>query len=178
MKISIEFESIKDLLLQMPKFANLITGEGTPEDRIAAALKDDSIMIKITPTDGVPFTKEEEEKIQKALDETIENAASEAKKEEPKKNPPKAEKAETGENQKPGAVSETDARKILNDLVKARSNAAVKLVFKKLGVSNFGELTKAGQFAEAVELAEKVSAMDDDEYTAALKEAGIKGGKK
>ncbi|MBR3236866.1 MAG: hypothetical protein IKF99_00350, partial [Oscillospiraceae bacterium] len=63
-------------------------------------------------------------------------------------------------------------------LVKSRSNAAVKLVFHELGVKNFGDLKNEDQYTKAVELAAKVDAMNDDEYAEALKEVGIKGGKK
>ena len=203
MKITVEFSSIQDMLYQMPKFGQLMAGDAPAEERMAVAIADDPtpLIMKITPKDGIPFTEEEKdairsvinsfidtariEKIEKIREEitaqTSEKADPEPPKEKPKKNPPKEKEPEEQAEEKPEeapAVSQTSARAALNGLVKSRGNAAVKLVFKKLGVSNFGDLTEASQYAVAVAEAEKVSRMSDDEYAAALKEAGIKGGKK
>ena len=203
MKITFEFANIKEMLTQLPKISQLMTGDAPAEERIETALKEDptSLIMKITPADGIPFTPTEKEaiqatinqfvdtarieKVEKLLEEhshqTSEKADPEPPKEKPKKNPPKEKEPEEQAEEKPDeapAVSQTSARAALNGLVKSRGNAAVKLVFKKLGVSNFGDLTEASQYAEAVAEAEKVSQMSDDEYAAALKEAGIKGGKK
>ncbi len=62
MKISLEFTSMRDLLTSFPKFAELIGGEGSRDERFAAALADDAkpLVINVTPTDGKPFTEEEE----------------------------------------------------------------------------------------------------------------------
>ena len=189
MKISIEFSSIRDLLLEMPKFAQLIAGAGSFEERAAAALEGEQHVIKVTPKDGAPLTEEEQEKILQAVSDQItkasqddENAAPESPKKKPKKNTDKAKKSETEAestpDEAPAGASETEARAVLNGLVKSRGNAAVKLVFKKLGVSNFGDLKEASRYAEALTLAGWVNDMGDDEYEAALKDAGIKGGKK
>ena len=204
MKITFEFANIKDMLNQMPKFAQLITSNEPAEDRIAKALEDDptSLIMKITPKDGIPFTEEEKdairavitqftdtariekvERLRKELTpEDAEKGDSEPPKEKAKKNPPKAKKAEEpteaeAEEAPEEVTSETDARSALNGLVKARTNAAVKLVFHELGVKNFNDLSKE-QYTKAVELAEKVGGMSDEDYEAALKDAGIKGGKK
>lgn len=204
MKISFEFANIKDMLEQMPKFAQLITSDAPAEKRIETALADDptALIMKITPKDGIPFTEDEKEairatiaqytdlaridkveKLRKELTpETAENAPSEAPKEKPKKNPPKAKEAEKPADPEAGEPltakeTETSARATLNGLVKSRGNAAVKLVFHQLGVKNFGDL-KEDQYTKAVALAEEVGAMTDDTYAAALKDAGIKGGKK
>lgn len=201
MKITFEFANIKDMLEQMPKFAQLITSDDPAEKRIETALADDptALIMKITPKDGLPFTEEEKEaikatimqftdmaridkieKLRKELTpENAENAPSEAPKEKPKKNPPKEEKAEepaeTKADEEP-AATETSARATLNRLVKSRGNASVKLIFHELGIKTFGDLKdlKEGAYAEAIALADKVSKMEEDEYAAALKEAGIK----
>ena len=203
MKITVEFSSIQDMLFQMPKFGQLMAGDAPAEERMAAAIEDDPtpLIMKITPKDGIPFTEEEKdairsvinsfintartEKIEKIREEITAQAAGmaapEPSKEKPKKNPPKEKEPEEQAEEKPEeapAVSQTSARAALNGLVKSRGNAAVKLVFKTLGVSNFGDLTESSQYAEAVAEADKVSQMSDDDYTTALKEAGIKGGKK
>ena len=185
MKISIEFSSIRDLLLEMPKFAQLIAGAGSFEERAAAALEGERHVIKVTPKDGVPFTEEEQEKILQAVSDQIKEApqadeepAPEAPKEKAKKNTAAAKKPEKAESGDAPEATETQTRAVLNGLVKSRGNAAVKLVFKKLGVSNFGDLKEESRYAEALTLAGWVNDMEDDEYEAALKEAGIKGGKK
>ena len=205
MKITFEFANIKDMLEQMPKFAQLITSDEPAEKRIETALADDptALIMKITPKDGIPFTEDEKaaikatitqftdmariEKVEKLRKELVpqsdENADSEPEEEKPKKNTPKAKKSEKAKepeaDEAPAkAATETEARAALNGLVKSRSNAAVKLVFHELGVKNFGDLKNEDQYTKAVELAAKVDAMNDDEYAEALKEVGIKGGKK
>lgn len=205
MKITFEFANIKDMLEQMPKFAQLITSDEPAEKRIETALADDptALIMKITPKDGIPFTEDEKaaikatitqftdmariEKVEKLRKELVpqsdENADSEPEEEKPKKNTPKAKKSEKAKepeaDEAPAkAATETEARAALNGLVKSRSNAAVKLVFHELGVKNFGDLKNEDQYTKAVELAAKVDAMNDDEYAEALKEAGIKEGKK
>ena len=205
MKITFEFANIKDMLEQMPKFAQLITSDEPAEKRIETALADDptALIMKITPANGIPFTEEEKEaikatitqftdmarieKVEKLRKELVpqsdENADSEPEEEKPKKNTPKAKKSEKAKepeaDEAPAkAATETEARSALNGLVKSRSNAAVKLVFHELGVKNFGDLKNEDQYTKAVELAAKVDAMNDDEYAEALKEVGIKGGKK
>ncbi|MBR3236808.1 MAG: hypothetical protein IKF99_00060 [Oscillospiraceae bacterium] len=205
MKITFEFANIKDMLNQLPKFAQLITSDEPAEKRIETALADDptALIMKITPANGIPFTEEEKEaikatitqftdmarieKIEKLREELtvqdLENAGSDAPEEKAKKNPPKAKKPknepEPEADEAPAkAATETEARSALNGLVKSRSNAAVKLVFHELGVKNFGDLKNEDQYTKAVELAAKVDAMNDDEYAEALKEVGIKGGKK
>ena len=40
MKFSIEFTSMRDFLTSFPKLATLISGDGSPEERFAAALAD------------------------------------------------------------------------------------------------------------------------------------------
>lgn len=175
MKISIEFSDLKDMLFQLPKFAQLIVGSGSSEARIAAALEDETPVIKITSTDGKPLTKEEKEKIREAIAETAGWSVT------PEEKPAPAASAAPEAPAAPAPtaeVSETKARAALNGLVKARSNAAVKLVFKKLGVTNFGDLKEESQYAEAMALADWVSSLTDDEYAAALKDAGIQGGRK
>ena len=205
MKITFEFANIKDMLEQMPKFAQLITSDEPAEKRIETALADDptALIMKITLANGIPFTEEEKEaikatitqftdmarieKVEKLRKELVpqsdENADSEPEEEKPKKNTPKAKKSEKAKepeaDEAPAkAATETEARAALNGLVKSRSNAAVKLVFHELGVKNFGDLKNEDQYTKAVELAAKVDAMNDDEYAEALKEVGIKGGKK
>ena len=205
MKITFEFANIKDMLEQMPKFALLLTSDEPAKDRIEKALEDDptSLIMKITPKDGIPFTEDEKEAIRATITQftdmariekveklrkelapqSDENADPEPEEEKPKKNTPKAKKSEKAKepeaDEAPAkAATETEARAALNGLVKSRSNAAVKLVFHDLGVKNFGDLTDEDQYTKAVELAAKIDAMNDDEYAEALKEAGIKGGKK
>ena len=200
MKITVEFSSIQDMLFQMPKFGQLMAGDAPAEERMAAAIEDDPtpLIMKITPKDGIPFTEEEKDAIRSVISSFIDTAriekiekireeitaqaagiaASEVPAEKPKKNPPKEEEQAESKPDEAPEVSQTSARAALNGLVKSRGNAAVKLVFKTLGVSNFGDLTEADQYAKAVAEADKVSQMSDDEYAAALKEAGIKGGKK
>lgn len=177
MKITIEFGSIKDMLTSLPKFAQLIAGDGPAEERAAAAMEDGAPVIKIEKKDGTPFTEEEKERVRTLITQGQPKPVSEvpAEEEEPK---PKKKSKDPALEKDPIEATETGTRKALNDLVKARSAAAVKLIFKELGVANFGELTEATQYAEALALAEKVSAMTDEEYKTALKEAGIKGGKK
>lgn len=177
MKVSIEFSSIKDLLTSLPKFAQLIAGDGPAEERAAAAIEDGAPVIKIEKKDGTPFTDEEKEKVRTLISQGRPEPELEAPEEE-KKPKPKKKDEDPAPEKAPAEATETNARAALNGLVKARSSAAVKLIFKKLGVANFGGLTETSQYAEALALVEKVSAMTDEEYKAALKEAGIKGGKK
>lgn len=203
MKITFEFANIKEMLSQLPKISQLMTGDAPAEERIETALKEDptSLIMKITPADGIPFTPTEKEAIQATINQFVDTAriekiekireeitaqaagmaAPEVPAEKPKKNPPKEKEPEEQPESKPdeaAEVSQTSARAALNGLVKSRGNAAVKLVFKTLGVSNFGDLTESSQYARAVAEADKVSQMSDDDYATALKEAGIKGGKK
>lgn len=202
MKITLEFNNMKDLLDQMPKFAQLVSGDAPAEERIEAALADDptALIMKITPVDGIPFTEDQKEAIKATIGQYVDTAriekieklreeltpqavtepVPEAPEEKPTMNPPEEEKAEepaeTKADEAP-AATETSARKALNDLVKARGNAAVKLIFHELGAKNFQDL-KEDQYATAIERAEKIGAMSDKDYEAALKKAGIKGGKK
>ena len=207
MKITFEFNSIQDMLNQMPKFGQLITGDGPAEERIAMATADDPtpLIMKITPQDGIPFTEGEKEAIRATINQFIDtarttkiekvraevaaqiasDASPEPPKEKTKKNPPKAKEPEEKANPEPeqapaaaATATETSARATLNGLVKSRGNAAVKLVFHALGVKNFGDLKEPSQYAEALTQADKVKAMTDEEFEAALKDAGIKGGRK
>lgn len=97
------------------------------------------------------------------------------KKSSPKPEKP-AEKPTAPQDEAAPKVSETEARARLNKLVKERSNAAVRLIFKHFGIKNFTDL-KAEQYAEAVALADKITAMDEDEYAEELKKNGIKNRK-
>ena len=64
------------MLNQMPKFAQLITSNEPAEDRIAKALEDDptSLIMKITPKDGIPFTEEEKDAIRAVITQFTDTA--------------------------------------------------------------------------------------------------------
>lgn len=53
MKITLEFENAEKFFKELPKFAELIGGEGSPDERFAQALADDPspLILKITPAD-------------------------------------------------------------------------------------------------------------------------------
>ena len=76
MKISLEFSSVRDLLVNYPKFAELIGGEGSPDERFAQALADDPspLILKITPADGAAFTPEQKAAIRKTIEEYVDKA--------------------------------------------------------------------------------------------------------
>lgn len=66
MRISLEFSTLADMLVDLPKFAALISGSGTMEERMVSAGLDfdvaqrkNQIAVKITPPPGVSFTEED-----------------------------------------------------------------------------------------------------------------------
>ena len=73
MKFSIEFTSMRDFLTSFPKLATLISGDGSPEERFAAALAGElePMTIKVTPTDGKPLTDSEKEGVKDAIAEAL-----------------------------------------------------------------------------------------------------------
>ena len=172
MKISIEFTSMRDMLTSLPKFAELIGGEGTTEERFSKALADDGqpLVIKLTPTDGKAITPEEREGVKAAiveelaktrLPEASESPAQDAREaqeseEAPKasKSKAKAEKPASEAKTKPeaGAPKEADVRTVFNSLIQAGKRDKLKDILESFGASNFSGL-KAEDYAEAIEKA-------------------------
>ena len=171
MKISIEFSNMRDMLTSLPKFAALIGGEGTPEERFAAALADDpkSVVLKVTPTDGKPITDEEKENIKTAVAKGLEQTRTEAQDDavtatETAQDAPKKEKTEKSKakKEKPsneavaktdaGAPTEIEVRKVFNDLIKAGKRDKLKEILDSFGASNFSGLGP-DNYAEAIKKA-------------------------
>lgn len=172
MKISIEFTSMRDLLCSFPKFAELIGGEGTRDERFAAALEGDPapLTIRLTPTDGKPITDEEREGVKAAIVEELAKTrlpeASEAPAEKaqedaeaaepakPTKSKAKAEKPANEAKSKPAGDSpkEEDVRKKFNELIQSGKRDKLKEILESFGASNFSGL-KAEDYAAAIEKA-------------------------
>jgi hypothetical protein len=73
MKISFEFKDLRDMMLSLPKFMQLVGTDAPFSERMATALAPDpqELTIKLTPLDGVPFTPEEKEKLRDLLTDFI-----------------------------------------------------------------------------------------------------------
>lgn len=188
MKFSIEFTSMRDFLTSFPKLATLISGDGSPEERFAAALAGElePMTIKVTPTDGKPLTDSEKEGVKDAIAEALtktrgvlpaEPAQKPAEKAAPKPtastDKPKKEKAaeSTPEPKKPaqGAtgseekVSGADVRAAFNNLLKNDRRDAVKKILKRFGAANFSGLAEK-DYAAAIEASKKYLQMSNEEY--------------
>ncbi len=157
MKITLEFNSLTDLLKELPRLSHVIE---TPPDsegfiEIAAAdeaEKDRKIRVGTAEPDAPEPGKPAQTK------QTRAGAAAEAK---PEKNTPKTEDA--SDTPPFDEVSVTDVRAALNALLKAhRRDAAMKILasFGATGVSGL----KAANYAEVVEKAKAAKNMSDEEY--------------
>ena len=182
MKISIEFTSMRDLLTSLPKFVELIGGEGTPEERFAKALDEDckSLNVKVTPTDGKPLTGEEVQNVKDAIVEGLaktrlsESEASETPVSKPEQAQSKPEKEKTGESKgkvaKPeneaksktetAVPKEADVRKVFNALIQSGKRDKLKEILKSFGASNFSSL-KPEHYAEAIKKAQAELGKED-----------------
>lgn len=73
MKISMEFKDMRDMLLSLPKFVQLVATDAPFQERMATALEPDPEILKIQvkSADGTPFTVEEREKLADLLTEFV-----------------------------------------------------------------------------------------------------------
>lgn len=183
MKISLEFTSMRDLLTSFPKFAELIGGEGSRDERFAAALADDAkpLVINVTPTDGKPFTEEEKEAVKGAIveglkptrsseqkadegvpfDETPQEPASEP---EAVQEPPKKAKASKSKAEKEKPASEPAAKPD----APAPKETEVRKVFNAL--IQGGKRDKLKEILESFG-ASNFSSLKKEHYAAAIQKA-------
>lgn len=185
MKISLEFTSMRDLLTSFPKFAELIGGEGSSEERFAAALADDAkpLVINVTPTDGKPFT-EEKEAVKGAIVEVLkptrsteqeapktdegvpfdETPQESTSKPETAQEPPKKAKASKSKAEKEKPASEPAAKPD----APAPKETEVRKVFNALIQS--GKRDKLKEILESFE-ASNFSSLKPEHYAAAIQKA-------
>lgn len=73
MKISMEFKDLRDMLLSLPKFVQLVATDAPFQERMATALEPDPevLQIQVKSADGTPFTVEEREKLADLLTEFV-----------------------------------------------------------------------------------------------------------
>ena len=186
MKISLEFTSMRDLLTSFPKFAELIGGDGSSEERFAAALADDvkPLVINVTLTDGKPITEDEKEAIKGAIVESLkptrsseqgapktdegvpfdETPQESASKQEAAQEPPKKAKTSKSkaENEKP--ASEPAAKPD----VPAPKETEVRKVFNAL--IQGGKRDKLKEILESFG-ASNFSSLKTEHYAAAIQKA-------
>ena len=185
MKISLEFTSMRDLLTSLPKFATLIGGEGSRDERFAEALAEDvkPLVINVTPTDGKPFTEGEKEAIKKGIvdgltptrapqagatpDEAVpfdEAPQTPADKPEPAQEPPKKAKTSKSKAKEEKPVSEPVTPQ--SDAVPKETD--VRKVFNALIQS--GKRDKLKEILESFG-ASNFSSLKPEHYAEAIKKA-------
>lgn len=78
MKISIEFRSLSDMLVDLPKFATVISGSGSFEERLIASGLDldvvarkNQVTLNVTPPPGVELSEEDKTGITKAVTDVL-----------------------------------------------------------------------------------------------------------
>ena len=78
MKISLEFDDLRDLLFEMPKLAQLLSDDKPFPERMAAAIEPDPkvMKIEIEPVNGTPFTRDQKEALRRVLIEFVKDPAA------------------------------------------------------------------------------------------------------
>lgn len=182
MKISFEFNDLRDMMLSLPKFMQLVGTDAPFPERMASALAPDpqELTIKLTPLDGGPFTPEEKEKLRDLLTdfikdpdgfvakydaehaaapkETAQEAPVDAPAPAPEEKPAKAGKSsaktDTASKADSGEVKKTDVRAAFAKLIKAGHRDEVKKILEGFGAANLPEL-HAEHYAAALAAAEE-----------------------
>lgn len=78
MKVSLEFDDLRDLLFEMPKLAQLLSDDKPFPDRMAAAIEPDPkvMKIEIEPVNGKPFTRDQKEALRRVLIEFVKDPSA------------------------------------------------------------------------------------------------------
>lgn len=78
MKISLEFDDLRDLLFEMPKLAQLLSDDKPFPERMATAIEPDPkvMKIEIEPVNGTPFTRDQKEALRRVLIEFVKDPAA------------------------------------------------------------------------------------------------------
>ena len=78
MKVSLEFDDLRDLLFEMPKLAQLLSDDKPFPERMAAAIEPDPkvMKIEIEPVNGKPFTRDQKEALRRVLIEFVKDPAA------------------------------------------------------------------------------------------------------
>ena len=78
MKISLEFDDLRDLLFEMPKLAQLLGDDKPFPERMATAIEPDPkvMKIEIEPVNGKPFTRDQKEALRRVLIEFVKDPAA------------------------------------------------------------------------------------------------------
>ena len=187
MKISMEFKDMRDMLLSLPKFVQLVATDAPFQERMATALEPDPEVLKIEvkSVDGTPFTVEEKEKLTELLTEFVKDpdnfvANYESKHKplpkqpaeeapvsspEPAAEPKTAKTSKSAKADRPSEapklasdeVKETDVRAAFAKLIKAGRRDEVKKILDGFGAANLPELN-AEHYAAALAAAEEATA--------------------
>ncbi len=186
MKISFEFKDIRDMMISLPKFMQLVGTDAPFEERMAAALAPDpqELVIRVTPRDGVPFTGEEKDKLAELLTDFVkdpdgfvakhkkpseddlpyevkdEEPAEKAQESVPEEKPAKTSKSSAKE-EKPAKeakneVKEADVRAAFAKLIKAGKRDTVKEILDAFGADKLPDL-KPEHYAEALQKAKEAA---------------------
>lgn len=155
MKITLEFNSLSDLLKELPRLSRVIE---TPEDSegfVEIATADEAERDRKLKIGSAKSDTEPEEHVQ-----TKQMPAEKPSKPKAEKNKPKAEEADEPPFD---VVSATEVRAALNELMKASRRDAVKAILSSFGADNFSGL-KAADYGATLDKAKAVKSMSDEEY--------------
>lgn len=164
MKIILEFPNLKDLTVELPKFAAILNQPIDDYVDITPEEKDHHITIGKGDEAAEASTAEEptpKQKSQKQTAQKLSEAADVPWETEVTKSTPATENAVQ-------KATDADVRAALNDLLKKDRRDAVKKILKSFGASNFSGLAKEN-YAAAIEAARGYLAMSDEEYKEAIK---------
>jgi hypothetical protein len=152
MKISMEFKDMRDMLLSLPKFVQLVATDAPFQERMATALEPDPEILKIEvkSADGTPFTVEEKEKLADLLTEFAKDPDNFVANYEAKHGPLPEQPAEKAPEAAPEATAETKPAKTSKSPAKADEPAkAPKKASDEVKETDvraaFAKLIKAGQ---------------------------------
>ena len=180
MKISMEFKDMRDMLLSLPKFVQLVATDAPFQERMAAALAPDPEILKIEvkSADGTPFTVEEKEKLSDLLTEFVKDPDNFVANYEAKHGPLPEQPAEKAPEAAPEAAAETKPAKTSKSPAKADEPAkAPKKASDEVKETDvraaFAKLIKAGHRDEVKKILEGFGAanlpeLQAEHYAAAL----------
>lgn len=167
MKIILEFPNLKDLTVELPKFAAILNPPTDVDDFVKIATdaeeeKDHHLIIGKRGEAAEPEQKPEESK-------KTSSKKAHSVEEKPAEAGAKNDTTPPWEGSGSGAVpSITNVRSAFNDLIKNNRRDAVKVILAGFKATNLSGLSESN-YGAAIEAAKKYLAMPDKDYEEAIK---------